>query len=656
MKCNKFALKALAASLVLVHVPAYATNGYFLPGFGFRSQGMGGVGIAYGRDSLSIAANPANITQTGMRGDLGFGVFNPERHAAVGSSSGVRNPNGTLATAAFTFNSASESDARYFIMPEMGMTMPLTENLHAGIAFVGNGGMNTTYPVNFFSYQTQPPKDSKIGVDMMQLLVPITVGYKLNEQHSFGAALQLAETRFRAYGLEAFKGFDSAGFSITSDPNHLTGQGFDYSYGAGVKVGWLGSFLDDRVTLGLSYTSRTYMTKFDKYRGLFAEHGDFDIPENYGFGITFKPKKNLVISADVLRINYADIAAIGNRGPGSSAPAPALYNGASQAAQANQLAGVISIPNATYELGNDQGMGFGWKNQNVYKLGVQYGVNSRLQVRAGYNYGASPIPNDQLTFNTLAPAVVERHYTTGFTYRHSDQLEITGTYLYAASNSQCSPPRQNIIGSACINMHQNMFALSLGWMLDPGPHTMEEYGESEWGGINFTNWYVGFGFGQSQYRNVSSYIDAKVAPVGSTPTSDSSRSEGWKVYGGYQFNKYLGAEGGYTNLNDMTATTGTLRTNVDTDAWTLAAVGTLPLTDKFSVIGKLGAAYMLADIKAKEGASDSVRIGDDGYEPYYSVGVSYALLDKLNLRAEWERFDRKDLNIDLLTVGMVVKF
>src|SRR5512143_3053162 len=99
MKCNKFALKALAASLVLAHVPAHATNGYFLPGFGFRSQGMGGVGIAYGRDSLSIAANPANITQTGMRGDLGFGVFNPERYAAVGSSSGVRNPNGTLATA-----------------------------------------------------------------------------------------------------------------------------------------------------------------------------------------------------------------------------------------------------------------------------------------------------------------------------------------------------------------------------------------------------------------------------------------------------------------------------------------------------------------------------------------------------------------------------
>ena len=32
------------------------------------------------------------------------------------------------------------------------------------------------------------------------------------------------------------------------------------------------------------------------------------------------------------------------------------------------------------------------------------------------------------------------------------------------------------------------------------------------------------------------------------------------------------------------------------------------------------------------------------------------LLDNLNLRAEWERFDRKDLNIDLMTAGLVVKF
>ncbi len=86
MKRNYFALTALAAAMTLAQSSAWATNGYFLPGAGFRSQGMGGVGIAYGRDSLSIGANPANVTKTGMRGDMGFGVFNPERYAGVGES------------------------------------------------------------------------------------------------------------------------------------------------------------------------------------------------------------------------------------------------------------------------------------------------------------------------------------------------------------------------------------------------------------------------------------------------------------------------------------------------------------------------------------------------------------------------------------------
>ncbi|WP_296825735.1 outer membrane protein transport protein [Thiobacillus sp.] len=635
MNLGHVKMKALLAAMAVTQASvALATNGYFLPGAGYRSQGMGGVGIAYGRDSLSIAANPANIVNTGMRGDLGFGVFNPERYAAVGRSAGQVSP--------FGFNNGAESDSRYFIVPEMGVTMPLTEELHVGFAVLGNGGMNTNYPVNLFNYTGAPNsakgpgKDKKIGIDMMQLLVPVTVGYKVNETNSVGAALVLAETRFRAYGLGAFKAFDQIlNMTITSDPNHLTDQGFDYSYGAGVKLGWLGNFLDDKLTVGLAYTSRTYMTKFDKYRGLFAEQGGFDIPENYGIGITIKPKKNLVISADISRINYAKIASIGNRGMTTSV---GDYTDPSV-----QVAGIPSTTDPTKELGNDEGMGFGWKNQTVYKVGAQYGVNNRLQIRAGYNYGKSPIQDDQLTFNVLAPATVESHYTVGFTYKASDELEITGVYLYAAPNNQTSPANQNIVGKAYAGMHQNVFGVSLGWVLDPGPHTAEEYGDGDWAGINFTNWYAGLGIGQSNYRD----FDA---------TSVSGRSEAWKTYAGYQFNKYLALEGGYVNLNDMTARTGTTHTNIATDAWALGALLSYPVTDTFAVTAKLGAAYMLADVKRKTGSALTVRSGDDGYEPNYGVGIRYALLDNVDLRAEWERFDRSNMNIDLLSAGLAVKF
>lgn len=638
----RFALKhAALAAACLATFPAYATNGYFLPGFGFRSQGMGGVGIAYGADSMSTAANPANAVNTGMRGDLGFGVFNPERHGQVWS-----NPSTPSNYQIFSGN--VESDSKYFIMPEMGMSMPLNESLHVAIAFVGNGGMNTNYPQNFFSVGGGfPPKDAKLGVDMMQLLVPITVAYRVNEHHSFGFSLVGAETRFRAYGLQAF-----TAFGISSDPNAMTNQGFDYSYGAGVRVGWLGDFLDNKLTFGATYASKVYMTKFDKYKGLFAQQGDFDIPANYGIGITFRPVKHLVVSADVERIMYNDVNSVGDPGPG-------VFDSFSQ--------GIPAYPDPSKLLGKDNGMGFGWKNQTVYKLGVQYGVNNRLQVRAGYNYGKSPIPNDQITFNLLAPATVESHYTVGFTYKANENLEVTGTYLYAASHSQTAC-NLNVVDCASFNMHQNMFAMSLGWVLDPGPNVANEYGDKDWAGLDFTNWYAGFGVGKSSYTDYPSYVNSTIASTGGTSTTDSSsRSEGWKVYGGYQFNKYLGVEGGYTNLNDATAhakitspAAGSVRANPATEAWSLAAVGTLPLTDKFSVLAKLGAANVNSHVATQATGSGAaaaaiIHVGANQVDPYYGVGVSYALLNNLNLRAEWERFDTYT-NIDLLTAGVVVKF
>lgn len=628
-----FSLRHVAlAAACMAAMPAYATNGYFLPGFGIRSQGMGGVGIAYGRDSLSAAANPANAVNTGMRGDMGFAVFNPERHARVYDPDGAAN--GSFGF----FNADLESDSKYFIVPEMGFTMPLNDSVHVGMAVVGNGGMNTNYPGNIFPGFGVPPtpSDLNFGVDMMQLLVPLTAAYKVNENHALGASLVLAETRFRAYGFDTFKAFP-----ILSDPNFLTGNGFDYSYGAGVKVGWLGEFLDDKLTVGLTYASRTWMTKLDKYKSLFAEQGDFDIPENYGVGIAVKPAKNVVVAADVLRINYSDIASVGNPGPGADPDGLGPLTGIPAMDAAAIYGGCPSAANP-YCLGRDLGMGFGWSDVTVYKLGFQYGVNNRLLLRAGYNYSKTPISDTQLAFNTAAPATVERHYSVGFTYKANENLEVTGTYMYVASNTQTGCG-QNIIDCAEIGMHQNLFGLTMGWVLDPSQAAMEEYGEREWAGINFDGWYGGLGIGQSNYRDVNE-------------TSVDARSEAWKVYGGYQFNKYLALEGGYVNLNDMTARTGGVRAEVDTDAWTLGALITYPLTEKFSVTAKAGAAYMLADKDTKTGAAPTVRSGDDDYEPNYGVGVSYALLDNLALRADWERFDRSDMNIDLISAGVALKF
>lgn len=442
--------RAALASALMGVAPVYATNGYFLPGFGVKSQGAGGVGIAVQADALSQVANPANATQTGMRGDLGLTLFNPERKSSTGSATGL-GPAGPM------FNTGSESGNTLYLMPDMAFTMPLSERLSVGFAMVGNGGMNTTYKENIFGSAAfgEVPNgmpDDNLGIDLMQIIAPVTVAYKLNDQHSVGASLNLAAQRFKANGLGQF-----VFFGISSDSDHLTNNGYDYSYGAGIRLGWLGKFMDDRVSLGATWASRTYMTKFDKYRGLFAEQGDFDIPENYGIGLSVKATDKFTVAADVIKIKYSDVASIGNPGPGIVGGSG--YDNFEVFAAATNFVGVPQ----PYSLGNDEGMGFGWKDMTVYKLGFIYDVNEDLALRFGYNYGKTPVRNDQLVFSALAPGIVERHYSVGFTKKMKGELdwELSGTYMYVANNTQegCG---QAVVDCVSFSMHQHVLGVGFG--------------------------------------------------------------------------------------------------------------------------------------------------------------------------------------------------
>jgi long-chain fatty acid transport protein len=86
-------------------------------------------------------------------------------------------------------------------------------------------------------------------------------------------------------------------------------------------------------------------------------------------------------------------------------------------------------------LGGSDGAGFGWQSVNVWRLGVQYAIDPQWTVRAGYNYTQNPIRPQDVTFNILAPGVVQNHATLGATWTWDKQNEITGAFMYAFQNS-----------------------------------------------------------------------------------------------------------------------------------------------------------------------------------------------------------------------------
>jgi long-chain fatty acid transport protein len=65
---------------------------------------------------------------------------------------------------------------------------------------------------------------------------------------------------------------------------------------------------------------------------------------------------------------------------------------------------------------------------------VNYAINSHWEVRGGFNYAEAPYDDDQVLFNVLAPAVVEKHATVGFTYSPNQNSEFTMTYMHAFNN------------------------------------------------------------------------------------------------------------------------------------------------------------------------------------------------------------------------------
>jgi len=416
----KITYKLLPLLAVFTGANAHATDGYFAHGYGVKSQGMGGVGIALPQDAIAAASNPAGLGLVGDRLDFGVNWFRPIREAEVSGNAGPAN-NGTF----------KGNDTKNFIIPEFGYNKVITPEVTLGVSVYGNGGMNTDYNKPIPLLGTTKP-----GIDLAQLFIAPTATWKITPSNTLGVSLNLAYQRFEATGLQ---NFDNASYS--NAPGKVTNKGHDSSYGAGVHVGWIGQ-VSDAVTLGATYQSKTYMSKFDKYKGLFAEGGDFDVPATYGVGIAVKATPALTVAADVQRIEYSDVNSVGNP--------------------------ISNLTVKGHKLGTNKGGGFGWNDVTAVKLGASYAWNENLTVRAGYNHSTQPIPEKETFFNILAPGVVQNHVTLGATYALADKSELSFAYVHAFEDKvrgSGSIPSSFGGGESNLKMYEDSLGVAYGWKL-----------------------------------------------------------------------------------------------------------------------------------------------------------------------------------------------
>ena len=107
----------------------------------------------------------------------------------------------------------------------------------------------------------------------------------------------------------------------------------------------------------------------------------------------------------------------------------------------------------------------------VYKLGLQWDRTEQWSYRFGYSYGEQPIAESlnpmlsSVTFNILAPGVIEQHATFGFTYTFANQSELDFSLMYAFENDVTGVNSLQDPGNSpqIITLTMNQWEVGLGY-------------------------------------------------------------------------------------------------------------------------------------------------------------------------------------------------
>jgi long-chain fatty acid transport protein len=450
-------LLAFGVALALAAGSASATNGYYTHGVGTKMRAQAGAGSANPEELLVLATNPAGIAFVGDSIDAGLGFFSPMRDYKTTASQapGACFGPGQCLLSIGPNNLSSKNEL--FFVPYVGAKWTLSEQDHLALAFYGRGGMNTKWEGGTVTYDpyfgmnpsvTEPVTlpgtfgDNTAGVDLMQGFLNLSYARKFTDSFSGGVSAIFAFQRFEARGVSNFdkftKTFMQSGGTVM--PKHLSDNGHDLSYGYGASVGFQWTPVD-MFSLAAAYTTKMSMSDFSDYSDLFAGGGAFDMPSTWTVGIALRPTDGLALMFDVQEIRYSDVDAVANGIDG-------LTSGACQ----------VDIE---YCLGGKKGAGFGWEDMTVYKLGAAWDVSDDWTVRFGYSTTDQPIPKDQMTFNILAPGVMEEHWTVGFSHDRPSGNQWNVSFMYAPEKTISGP--QNFDPTQTVELSMKQYELEIGY-------------------------------------------------------------------------------------------------------------------------------------------------------------------------------------------------
>jgi long-chain fatty acid transport protein len=433
--CSRAQLASAALWLLLGSLTgiAHATNAAYLPGYSPKALAMGGGGTALPEDALTVHNNVAGLAQVDDQITAAVTLYSPWTRVEIGA---VEVP----------------TDLHWFPAPGLAWRHAIGPDKAIGFAFYGNGGIGNRYRPSFLDLAagggspTGIPHARELSISQISMLAVPSFALRVNDQHAVGAGLVFALQTFEAKGLALFgcstpqgaadPGCAGPGALPAQEPAGLTNQGMGKSVAVGLRLGWLWR-ATDWLDLGLGATTPLKSTRMREYRNLLPDSGAFDQPGEVNLGLAWHATRDATVTLDWQRTFYAATRDYGNPGP---------------------QAGVAPSPG--HLLGNRDGFGFGWGNQDIYRIGLRYAASPRLTVRTGYNRGKSPIGSDQISFALLNPGIMERSLHAGLSWRLASGNEVTVS-LFRGFREQLRGV--SVLGPAQVTHHEYGLGLGYDW-------------------------------------------------------------------------------------------------------------------------------------------------------------------------------------------------
>ena len=184
-------------------------------------------------------------------------------------------------------------------------------------------------------------------------------------------------------------------------------------------------------------------------------------------------------------------------------------------------------------------------------------------------------------------------------------------------------------------------------------------------------WYIGGSAGVTRATIDQPRIQAALTANGASMTSfkkDEKDGPAYKLFVGKQLNRYLAIEAGYYDLgefgfNAATSTGGVFNGNASFRGVNLDLVGQMPLTERFSLLARVGAAYTKTRTHFTGNRLNAVTAPNASESKAglkAGLGLEYKFSEALAMRAEVERYRVNDAvgnrgDVDMLSFGLVYK-